>query len=106
MRCWALAHSDALDDTIDRMQLETKSNRVFLIQYKHRYCISTHSYEHMYMHSTPISIFKRLNWFDLEIHEINYKSVLLLTGTALPTERIISRKYNIYVKSRILSWMD
>jgi hypothetical protein len=35
--------------------------------------ISIHSYEHMYVHPTPMSISERLSRFDLEIHEVGHQ---------------------------------
>jgi hypothetical protein len=34
--------------------------------------MSTHSYEHMHAHAILMSIFKRLNRLDLEIHEVGH----------------------------------
>jgi hypothetical protein len=63
--------------------------------------MSTHFYEHTHAHHTPMSIFERLSRLDLEIHEVGHQERLAVDGTSPPTEKIISRKYNTHVKSRI-----
>jgi hypothetical protein len=55
----------------------------------------------MHAHSIPISISKRLSQFDFEIHEVGHQGHLAVDGTSSLTERIINRKYNTRVKSRI-----
>jgi hypothetical protein len=42
--------------------------------------MSTHLYEYMYVHSTPMSTFKRLNRFDLEIHEVGHQERVTVDG--------------------------
>jgi hypothetical protein len=36
------------------------------------------SYEYTYAHSTPMSTFERLNWLDLEIHEVSNQERLVV----------------------------
>jgi hypothetical protein len=38
--------------------------------------MSTHLYERMHAHPTPMSIFERLSWLDLEIHEVSHQERL------------------------------
>jgi hypothetical protein len=52
---------------------------------------------------TSMSTFERLSRLDLEIHEIGHQKRLTVDETSPSTERIISRKYNTYIKSRILN---
>jgi hypothetical protein len=47
-----------------------------------------HPYEYTYAHPTPINISERLNQLDLD-------------GMSPPTKRIINRKYNTHVKSKV-----
>jgi hypothetical protein len=42
--------------------------------------ISTHSYEHTYTHSIPMSISERLRRLDFEIHEVGYQKRLAVDG--------------------------
>jgi hypothetical protein len=42
--------------------------------------MSTHPYEHMYTHPTPMSTSKRLNQLDLEIHEVSHQERLVVDG--------------------------
>jgi hypothetical protein len=58
-------------------------------------CIITHSYKYMHAHPTSTSTSERLSRLDLEIHEVGHQEHIV------PTERIISHKYNNHVKSRI-----
>jgi hypothetical protein len=72
--------------------------------------MSTHPYEYMRIHPTPINTFKnrtpistsvRLSQFDLEIHEVGYQERLIVNGDVPPTKRIINHKCNTHVKSEI-----
>jgi hypothetical protein len=38
--------------------------------------MSTHLYEHIYTHRTPMSISERLNQLDLKIHEVGHQEHL------------------------------
>jgi hypothetical protein len=38
--------------------------------------MSTHPYEHMHTHPTPMSTSERLSRFDLEIHEVDHQERL------------------------------
>jgi hypothetical protein len=60
----------------------------------------TYPYEYMYVHLTSISTFTRLTQFDLKIHEVGHQECLAVDGDII-SERIISRKYIIHVKSKI-----
>jgi hypothetical protein len=42
--------------------------------------MSTHSYERMHVHLTPMSTSERLSQFDLEIYEVGYKERLAANG--------------------------
>jgi hypothetical protein len=42
--------------------------------------MSTHPYEHTYVHSTPMSTSERLSRFDLEIHEVGHQERLAVDG--------------------------
>jgi hypothetical protein len=48
-----------------------------------------------------MSISERLSQLDLKIHEVSHQERITVDGTLVPTEIIISHKYNIYVKSKI-----
>jgi hypothetical protein len=60
-----------------------------------------HPYKYMHTYSTVMSTSERLSRPDFEIHEVGHQERLVVDGTSSLTERIISRKYNIHVKSRI-----
>jgi hypothetical protein len=53
----------------------------------------------MYVYPIHMSTFKRLSRLDLKIYEIGHQECLNVMLP--PTKRIISRKYNIYVKPMI-----
>jgi hypothetical protein len=53
----------------------------------------------MYVYPIHMNTFKRLSRLDLKIHEVGHKKRLAVMLP--PTKRIISRKYNIYVKPKI-----
>jgi hypothetical protein len=63
--------------------------------------MSTHSYEYTYAHTIFMSISERLNRLDLEIYKVGHQNASLFTGTSSPTERIISLKFDSYVRPRI-----
>jgi hypothetical protein len=63
--------------------------------------MSIHPYEYTYVHPTPMCTFKRLSRLILRFTKPVTKSISLSTETLPPTEKIISRKYNIHIKSRI-----
>jgi hypothetical protein len=54
-------------------------------------------------HPTPMSTFERLSRLDIEIHEVGHQERIAVDGDveSLLTEKIISRKYNTHIKSRI-----
>jgi hypothetical protein len=52
-------------------------------------------------HPTFMSTSERLIQIDLEIHEVGHQKRLAVDGMSPLTERIISRKYNTYIKSKI-----
>jgi hypothetical protein len=60
----------------------------------------TYPYEYMYVHLTSINTFIRLTRLDLKIHEVGHQECLAVDGDII-SERIISHKYNIHVKSEI-----
>jgi hypothetical protein len=62
---------------------------------------STQSHEHTHIHSTYMSISKILSWLDFDIHRVGHQECITVDGASPPTERIISRKYNTYIKYRI-----
>jgi hypothetical protein len=63
--------------------------------------MSIHPYEYIRIYLITMNISERLSRLDLEIYEVNHQKYITVDGTSPPTEKIISRKYNIYVKSRI-----
>jgi hypothetical protein len=48
-----------------------------------------------------MSTFKKLSRLNLEIHEAGHQEHLTVDETSSPTEKLISRKYNTHIKSRI-----
>jgi hypothetical protein len=42
--------------------------------------MSTYPYENTYAHFTRMTIFERLSWFDLEIHEVGHQKRLAIDG--------------------------
>jgi hypothetical protein len=42
--------------------------------------MSTHPYEHMYVHPISMSTSERLSQFDLEIHEVGHQECLAVDG--------------------------
>jgi hypothetical protein len=48
-----------------------------------------------------MSTFERLRQIDLEIHKIDHQKHIAVDETSSPTKRIINRKCNTYVKSKI-----
>jgi hypothetical protein len=40
----------------------------------------THPYKYIYLHPTHMNTFKRLTWFDLEIHEVSHQKRLSVDG--------------------------
>jgi hypothetical protein len=42
--------------------------------------MSTYLYEHTHAHFTCMTIFERLSWFDLEIHEVGHQERLAVDG--------------------------
>jgi hypothetical protein len=61
--------------------------------------MNTHLYEHT--HPTHMSIFERLRQIDLEIHKIDHQEHIAVDETSPLIKRIINRKCNTYVKSKI-----
>jgi hypothetical protein len=61
----------------------------------------TYSYEHMHVHHTSMTTSERLSRLILKFTKSVTKSVSLSTGMSPPTKKIISHKYNTYVKSII-----
>jgi hypothetical protein len=51
----------------------------------------------MYVYLISMNTSERLSRFDIEIYKVDYEE--RLTRTTTITKRIISRKYNTYVKS-------
>jgi hypothetical protein len=63
--------------------------------------MSIHPYEYMYIYPITMSTSERLSRLDLEIYEVDHQKYITVDETSPPTEKIISRKYNTHVKSRI-----
>jgi hypothetical protein len=61
--------------------------------------MNTHLYKHMY--TRPISMSTSKKWADLILILRFMKNASLSMMTSSITKRIISHKYNIYVKSEI-----
>jgi hypothetical protein len=63
--------------------------------------MSIHPYEYMHIYPITMSTSERLIQLDLEIYEVDHQKYITVDGTSSPTEKIISRKYNTHIKSRI-----
>jgi hypothetical protein len=63
--------------------------------------MSTYPYEYTHAHPTLMSTSEKLSRFDLKIHEVGHQDRITVDETSALTERIISRKYNTHVKSKI-----
>jgi hypothetical protein len=46
--------------------------------------MSTHYYEHMHAHPTPMSTSERLSRFDLKIHEVGHQKCSAVDGDVAP----------------------
>jgi hypothetical protein len=57
--------------------------------------MNTHTY---FIH---MNISKRLSRLDLKIYKVGHQERLAIDRDVVSTKKIISHKYNIYVKSRI-----
>jgi hypothetical protein len=63
--------------------------------------MNIHLYKYTHTHSTHMSTFKRLRQIDLEIYKSDHQEHIAVDETSPPTKRIINRKCNTYVKSKI-----
>jgi hypothetical protein len=68
---------------------------------KYNINIDTHSYKYMCVYPIIISTYERLNRLDFKIHEVGHQECLTVDGMSSFIERIINRKCNIHVKSKI-----